>query len=209
MLVRELNISKLTDNEQGNGIFYYINKHNELHIGKVIDVETIDALFLARHGQRKLSPLAENIIGDREPTVQTMDTLGKLLSMYVEKWNNLYNIYMEEVTLDSYKITTKEDEKTNSKDEQETSSSSQSKNSNLISGYDSDSLVPESESLNDDSDNSNMIISKDNNRELNRTVIGSQGNRLDDRAKALQLLETSYIDILLQDVANELGLLIY
>lgn len=209
MLKVESKIADLKDKDNGKGIFHYINEHTPLDIGLVLDMEMLDALLLAKHGQRKLSPLAKSVVGDGQPTSTQMETLGMLLSVYADKWNNLYDIYMEEVTIDSYKMTTHEEELGNSKDKQDTITNIQSNNKENVSGYDSDNLVTDSESIREDSDTSTMDITKDNTRELNRTVTGSQGNRLDDRAKAIQLLDQTYIDILLHDVATELGLLIY
>lgn len=209
MLKVESKIADLIDIDNGKGIFHYINEHTPLDIGEVIDIEVLDALLLAKHGQRTLSPLAKSVVGEGQPTSTQMETLGTLLSMYADKWNNLYDIYMEDVSIDSYKMITREEEVGESKDKQDTVSNIQSNNKENVSGYDSDNLVTDSESVRDDTDTSTMDITKDNSRELNRTVTGSQGNRLDDRAKAIQLLDQTYIDILLHDVATELGLLIY
>lgn len=209
MLKVEPKIANLTDIDNGKGIFHYINEYSPLNIGEILDIGMLDALLLAKHGQRKLSPLAKSVVGDGQPTSTQMETLGMLLSAYADKWNNLYVIYQEDVSIDSYKITTHEEEVGESKDKQDTVSNIQSKNKENVSGYDSDTLVTDSESVRDDTDTSTMDVTKDNSRELNRTVTGSQGNRLDDRAKAIQLLDQTYIDILLHDVATEVGLLIY
>lgn len=209
MLKVESTIANLIDIDNGKGIFHYINEYSPLDIGEVLDIGMLDALLLAKHGQRKLSPLAKSVVGDDQPTSTQMETLGMLLSAYADKWNNLYDIYMEDVSIDSYKMITHEGEVGESKDKQDTVSNIQSKNKENVSGYDSDTLVTDSESVRDDTDTSTMDVTKDNSRELNRTVTGSQGNRLDDRAKAIQLLDQTYIDILLHDVATELGLLIY
>lgn len=209
MLKVESKIANLTDIDNGKGIFHYINEYSPLDIGEVLDIGMLDSLLLAKHGQRKLSPLAKSVVGDGQPTSTQMETLGMLLSAYADKWNNLYDIYMEDVSIDSYKMITHEEEAGESKDKQDTVSNIQSKNKENVSGYDSDNLVTDSESVRDDTDTSTMDVTKDNSRELNRTVTGSQGNRLDDRAKAIQLLDQTYIDILLHDVATELGLLIY
>ena len=208
MLKVETTIANLTD-DSGKGIFHYINEHTPLDVGAVLDISKLDMLLLAKHGQRTLSPLAKSVVGEEQPTSTQMDTLGMLLSMYADKWNNLYDIYMEDVSLDSYKMTTREDELGKAKDKHDTISSAESNNKENVSGYDSDSLVADNETIREDSDTSTLDITKDNTRELDRTVIGSQGNRLDDRAKAIQLLDQTYIDILLQDVATEIGLLIY
>ena len=209
MLKVESKIANLIDIDNGKGIFHYINEYSPLDIGEVLDIGMLDALLLAKHGQRKLSPLAKSVVGDGQPTSTQMETLGMLLSAYADKWNNLYDIYTEDVSIDSYKMITREDEVGESKDKQDTVSNIQSNNKENVSGYDSDTLVTDSESVRDDTDTSTMDVTKDNTRELNRTVTGSQGNRLDDRAKAIQLLDQTYIDILLHDVATELGLLIY
>lgn len=209
MLKVESKIANLIDIDNGKGIFHYINEYSPLDIGEVLDIGMLDALLLAKHGQRKLSPLAKSVVGDGQPTSTQMETLGMLLSAYADKWNNLYVIYQEDVSIDSYKMTTHEEEVGESKDKQDTVSNIQSNNKENVSGYDSDTLVTDSESVRDDTDTSTMDVTKDNSRELNRTVTGSQGNRLDDRAKAIQLLDQTYIDILLHDVATELGLLIY
>lgn len=209
MLKVEPKIANLTDIDNGKGIFHYINEYSPLDIGEVLDIGMLDALLLAKHGQRKLSPLAKSVVGDGQPTSTQMETLGMLLSAYADKWNNLYVIYQEDVSIDSYKMITHEEEVGESKDKQDTVSNIQSNNKENVSGYDSDTLVTDSESVRDDTDTSTMDVTKDNSRELNRTVTGSQGNRLDDRAKAIQLLDQTYIDILLHDVATELGLLIY
>lgn len=209
MLKVEPKIVDLIDIDNGKGIFHYINEHTPLDIGKVIDIGVLDALLLAKHGQRTLSPLAKSVVGEGKPTITQMETLGTMLSMYADKWNNLYDIYMEDVSIDSYKMTTHEEEVGESKDKQDTSSNTQSNNKENVSGYDSDTLVTDNESVREDTDTSTVDVTKDNTRELNRTVTGSQGNRLDDRNKAIQLLDQTYIDILLHDVATELGLLVY
>lgn len=209
MLKVEPKIVDLIDIDNGKGIFHYINEHTPLDIGKVIDIGVLDALLLAKHGQRTLSPLAKSVVGEGKPTSTQMETLGTMLSMYADKWNNLYDIYMEDVSIDSYKMTTHEEEVGESKDKQDTSSNTQSNNKENVSGYDSDTLVTDNESVREDTDTSTVDVTKDNTRELNRTVTGSQGNRLDDRNKAIQLLDQTYIDILLHDVATELGLLVY
>ena len=209
MLKVESTIANLIDIDNGKGIFHYINEYSPLDIGEVLDIGMLDALLLAKHGQRKLSPLAKSVVGEGQPTSTQMETLGMLLSAYADKWNNLYAIYQEDVSIDSYKMTTHEEEVGNSKDKQDTATVVQSNSKENVSGYDSDTLVTDSESVRDDTDASTMDVTKDSSRELNRTVIGSQGNRLDDRNKAIQILDQTYIDILLHDVATELGLLIY
>ena len=209
MLKVESTIANLIDIDNGKGIFHYINEYSPLDIGEVLDIGMLDALLLAKHGQRKLSPLAKSVVGEGQPTSTQMETLGMLLSAYADKWNNLYAIYQEDVSIDSYKMITHEEEVGNSKDKQDTVSNIQSNNKENVSGYDSDTLVTDSESVRDDTDASTMDVTKDSSREVNRTVTGSQGNRLDHRNKAIQILDQTYIDILLHDVATELGLLIY
>ena len=208
MIKTEQRLENLVDSDN-KGIFRYINAIAPLEIGYVIDIDMLDMLLSAKHGQRKLSPLAKSVAGEEQPTKEQMMTLGTLLSMYVDKWNNLYDIFMEDVTLDSYKMTTHEEVIGNTKDKQDTTSNIQSINRENVAGYDSDTLVADRETVRDDTDTSTVDMTKDDTREVNRSVVGSQGNRLEDRAKAFQLLDQTYIDILLHDVAGELGLLIH
>lgn len=205
----QLKIMDLVEAESGKGVFYYINQSTPLEIGKSLDIEVLDTLLIAKYGQRDLSPMALSVVGEGKIDSIQMSILGKLLSVYVDKWNNLYSIYMEDISLDSYKMTTHEEEKEDSKDKQEVLAISKSKNTDNVSGYDSDTLVPNNESLGDGEDNSSMDVTKNKNRERDMTVSGNKDNRLDDRAKAISLLDQTYVDIILTDVANELGSLIY
>lgn len=208
MIKTEIRLENLVDSDN-KGIFHYINEIAPLDIGYVIDIDMLDTMLSAKHGQRKLSPLAKSVAGEGQPTNEQMETLGIVLSMYVDKWNNLYDIFMEDVTLDSYKMVTHEEAIGNTKDKQDTTSNVQSTNRDNVAGYDSDTLVADRETVRDDTDTSTVDVTKDDTREVNRSMVGSQGNRLDDRAKAFQLLDQTYIDILLHDVAGELGLLIH
>src|SRR5699024_6242178 len=164
MLKVESTIANLIDIDNGKGIFHYINEYSPLDIGEVLDIGMLDALLLAKHGQRKLSPLAKSVVGDGQPTSTQMETLGMLLSAYADKWNNLYDIYMEDVSIDSYKMITHEEEVGESKDKQDTVSNIQSNNKENVSGYDSDTLVTDSESERDDTATSKMEVMMENYR---------------------------------------------
>lgn len=188
------------------GIMYYIDE--VIPLGVALDVTTLDLIFKGRFGERELSPLATSIVGD-DPSDETLGQLALVFILYKDKWANLRSLYEEEVTLDTYTLTTEENEDTKTLSNQKSVEARDNTETNKVSGYDSELLLTDTQTETTLEGNTDFSKDDTGNRITTKKVVGSTGNRLDDRAKALALLETTYLETVMQDIVSEIGLHIY
>lgn len=200
---------KIRDLHTDKGIFYYINDLYPIVFSEYMNIEDIDRLFIGKHGSRDVSPLVNSIIQDGIVDDKALGLIATMFGGYVDKWNNLINIYLEDIDLDTYRVTTNEQEDTTGTEQANTVGKGKATDTENVSGYDSDDMVADNSVSRDTNDEATSNSTSDNSRVLERTVKGNQGNRLKDRELALQLLDNNLLDTIFIDVSRELGLLIY
>ena len=196
--------------KDGKGIFYYINEIEPLPFLNLIDVQTMDLTFITFYGNRQVSKPIQNIVGEDITQEGLKQVATMIYGLYFNKWTNLYNIYREEIDLDTYVSKTTEtiidDGETNSEFNQNRNNT----NTEGVAGYNTDDMTDARQTIQEDSNETSNKETKNNRQEREKETRGSLGNRIDDRNKAVETLKNEVLyGMIYKDVAQLIALQIF
>lgn len=196
--------------KDGKGIFQYINDIQPLPFQGLIDVPTVDITFITFYGGRTLSKPISNIVKG-EVTAEKLQQIATLIyGMYYSKWSNLFDIYNEKLSLDTYVMTTTENVSDDGETNVNTTYDNSSTNTNTVTGYNSEEWADATKDTNERKDTSVNTGTKTNIKDRTLNVKGSKENRIDDRINAVDTLNREvFNEIIYKDVVRLVGQLIY
>lgn len=204
MLVKDLAID-------GKGLFHYMNELETLPFTLLFDVDELDILFTAMHGNKTLSPTVDSIMANGGVTEDNLKKVASmLLTMYGMAWSRLFELYTMEIPLETYSMITTEtitDSETTSHDGTNTSLRT---DSDKVSGYNESTMVEDTEKVVDSEDISTSGGSREADRQVTREVRGLQGSAALEVQRIIRLMERNLIqDVVFPNVATFVGKLIY
>ncbi len=204
MLVKDLAID-------GKGLFHYMNELETLPFTLLFDVDELDILFTAMHGNKALSPTVDSIMANGGVTEDNLKKVASmLLTMYGMAWSRLFELYTMEIPLETYSMITTEtitDSETTSHDGTNTSLRT---DSDKVSGYNESTMVEDTEKVVDSEDISTSGGSREADRQVTREVRGLQGSVALEVQRIIRLMERNLIqDVVFPNVATFVGKLIY
>ena len=133
-----------------------------------------------------------------------------LYGLYYQKWSNLYEIYKEEVDLDSYVLVTDENIQDDGTEESTVTSSNDDISTHSVTGYNSDEFVDSEQDTNKGTGNTQNEGKNNNLRDRHQEQRGNLGNRLDDRQKAIDGLNQDVIqEVVFKDTVRVVGSLMF
>lgn len=196
--------------KKGKGLFEYMNDIQALPFEEVLDIKTIDLSFITFYGNRDISSPIEHIVGE-EVTDENMKQIASMLyGLYYQKWSNLYEIYKEEVDLDSYVLITDENIQDDGTEESTVTSSNDDTSTHSVTGYNSDEFVDSEQDTNKGTGNTQNEGKNNNLRDRHQEQRGNLGNRLDDRQKAIDGLNQDVIqEVVFKDTVQLVGSLMF
>lgn len=196
--------------KKGKGLFQYMNEIQPLPFAEVLDIKTIDLSFITFYGSRDISAPIERLVGG-EVTDENMKQIASMLyGMYYQKWANLYEIYKEQVDLDSYVLITDENVEDDGTEENTTTSSNDETTNHGVAGYNSDDYANAEQDTTQGEGNTQNKGNKKNNMDRHQEQRGNLGNRLDDRQKALNGLNQEVIqEVVFKDTVQLIGSLMF
>ena len=204
MLVRDLMVD-------GKGLFHYMNELETLPFVPAMDVETMDKMFIGLHGMKAVSPTVASIIlngGVNESNMTSVATM--LLVMYGMAWSRLYELYTQDIPLETYSMTTTEHHEGNESSSSSTSSESASEDLDTVSGYNSEAMVDDSAKNIDRTDLMENEGTRNDERTITKEVKGLQNSRVLETERLGRFVRQNLIvEVVFQNVANFAGSLIY
>ena len=204
MLVKDLAID-------GKGLFHYMNELETLPFTLLFNVDELDILFTAMHGNKTLSPTVDSIMANGGVTEDNLKKVASmLLTMYGMAWSRLFELYTMEIPLETYSMITTEtitDSETTSHDGTNTSLRT---DSDKVSGYNESTMVEDTEKVVDSEDISTSGGSREADRQVTREVRGLQGSVALEVQRIIRLMKRNLIqDVVFPNVATFVGKLIY
>ena len=194
----------------GKGIFYYLNEIEPLPFNKLVDINTIDLTFITLYGSRVIAPPIERIVKDKVTEDKLKQIASLLYGMYNQKWTNLFEIFAEKVSLDSYVSNTTETVKDNTTIDHTQAKTATDTNTNAVTGFNSDEWTNNSRSTQDVNDTTKNTGTTNNNKERSTQTRGSLNNRIDDRRKVLDLLNQEVLnEVIFKDTIQLVGRLMF
>lgn len=194
----------------GKGIFYYINEVKPFNFNEVLDVHFLDVGFEMRHGEKPVTRFVLSRI-EGEITAELMTEIAEVLVyMYGEKWETIISMYLNDIDLDTYNMTTTEsiDETSNRSNTRE--DLTESERENLTSAYNVEDFSNEGKEIQTGSLNVTDTGTGESVKQVTRNVKGSMSNKLKDIRYIRGLLHTNVLnDIIYLDVSQMIGVLIY
>lgn len=192
------------------GLFYYMNQVKPLKFLELTEIDVIDNTFVAFHGERDLSVLAKNVIGDNL-TVDTITNLAEIiLAMNGTRWEQLFDVMIKTIPEDSYSMITTERVEDLGTSASSTELESSGSDHGKTSAYNVDVLVDDSSNELTNRDLTTNTTDDTMNRERTLEVKGSHGNIIDDRNKTISYLNNNLIyDTIFLDTRRMIGTLIY
>ena len=204
MLVRDLMID-------GKGLFHYMNEIKTLPFIPAMGIETMDKMFIGLHGMKTVSPVVASIMLNGGVNETNMSTLANmLLAMYGMTWNRLYELYTQDMPLETYSMTTTEHHKGSETSSSSTSSETTSEDLDKVSGYNSETMVDDSAKNIDRTDLMENEGTRSDERTITKEVKGLQGSRVEEVNKLVRFIRQNLIiDEVFNNVANFTGSLFY
>jgi len=199
--------------KEGKGLFHYLNEIGDIELlNDFQDISTTDLLFVSQHGSRKVSPLVNNLIGEKENVKEEDLKLiaSMLYGMYADKWNKLAEVYKAEIPLETYNLTTTEKTESDSSNITDYSNTSNDKQTNSVAGYNSEDFADSDENTQSSTNTGdNSEITSGNETRTSETK-GNTSNAIDDREKAVRYLNNKVlVENIFQDVSQTVGTLVY
>lgn len=196
---------------EGKGLFYYMDKVKPLPFNEELDLQEIDISFIALHGSRKLSPFIKRVIRDRDITDDVLkDVASAMIPLYYSKWTELYNLFKEDLPLDSYNMKTTETITDDGEVVGNTVNDFNKVDTNQVTGYNTDEFVDNEKTEKVDTETISNTSTSNHNKQRTLEVKGTTGNVISDRIKSIEYLKTNRIcDIMFTDISRLIGLLIY
>lgn len=204
MLVRDLKVD-------GKGIFYYMNELEELPFIPVMEIETMDKLFIGLHGMKVISPATASIMSNGGVTDSNMSTLARMLLLkYGDTWNKLYKLYTQDMPLETYSMTTTERHEGSEATSSSISTETTSEDLDRISGYNSESMVDKSAKNIDRADLTENEGTRSDERTITKEVKGLQNSRVLEAERLIRFIKRNLIiDEVFHNVADVIGSLFY
>ena len=204
-----MNVKELMIGDKG--VFHYINQYEELPFTTDIDVEILDLLFVSMYGNRRVSPMVESVVKSTLVEEDEMEKIAKMIHLYYAKrWNDLYEIFLKEIPLETYKMTTTETITDVESNRLEVTNEHNKSDVDKVSGFNSDVMVDDKTREYESTDSILNEGGRDNERQITKEVKGNQGNALKDREVAIkQAKEDILYNIVFRDVSGFVGLLMY
>lgn len=201
MKVRELQY-------EGKGLIQYINDIQELPFAPVIKPVTMDVTLSMTYGNRPVSSTVERIVGEAVTDDKMRQLAMVLHSMFYDKWSNVYNMYAQQIDLDTYRMLTRETITDDETTKVNGTATSTDETLNKVTGYNSDEFVDNTRDDTKTTDSSSNEGKRDNKRIRETDVRGNSQNRLDDMKKALELLDSKvFSKIIYTDIIETVGTL--
>ena len=204
MLVRDLKVD-------GKGIFYYMNELEELPFIPVMEIETMDKLFIGLHGMKHISPATASIMSNGGVTESNMETLARMVLLkYGETWNRLYNLYTQDIPLETYSMTTTERHEGSEATSSSISTETTSEDLDRVSGYNSESMVDNSAKNIERADVTENEGTRSDERTITKEVKGLQNSRVLEAERLIRFIKRNLIiDEVFHNVADVIGSLFY
>lgn len=204
MLVRELKVD-------GKGIFYYMNELEELPFIQAMDIETMDRLFIGLHGMKCISPVTASIMSNGGVTESNMETLARMVLLkYGETWNRLYNLYTQDIPLETYSMTTTERHEGSEATSSSISTETTSEDIDKVSGYNSEAMVDNSLKNIERKDLTENEGTRSDERTITKEVKGLQNSRVLEAERLIRFIKRHLIiDEVFHNVADVVGSLYY
>jgi len=194
----------------GNGLFHYMNELETLPFTPAMDIETMDKMFIGLHGMKTVSPAVASVMLDGVNEAN-MTTLAKMLLIkYGTAWSRLYELYTQEIPLESYSMTTTETHLGSEETSLGITSESISQDIDRVSGYNASDMVDNVEKTIDRQDTTTNQGSRTDERTITREVKGLQGSRVQEVERLVKFIQNNLIiDVVFDNVANFVGSLYY
>jgi len=204
MLVQDLMID-------GKGLFHYMNKLEPLPFTPAMDIETLDKMFIGLHGIKTVSPTVASIMLNGGVNEENMLTVAKmLLTMYSTAWSRLYELYTQDIPLESYSMTTFETHSGTEETSLGITSESTSQDIDKVSGYNASDMVDNVEKSTNRQDTTTNQGTRTDERIVTKEVKGLKGSRVQEVTKLVKFIQNNLIvDIVFNNVANFVGSLYY
>lgn len=204
MLIRDLKVD-------GKGIFYYMNELEELPFIPVMEIETMDKLFIGLHGMKAISPATASIMSNGGVTDSNMSTLARMLLLKCgDTWNKLYKLYTQDMPLETYSMTTTERHEGSEATSSSISTETTSEDLDRVSGYNSESMVDNSAKNIERADLTENEGTRSDERTITKEVKGLQNSRVLEAERLIRFIKRNLIiDEVFHNVADVIGSLFY
>lgn len=195
----------------GKGLFHYMNELETLPFTPAMDIETMDKMFIGLHGMKVVSPTVASIMLNGGITEENMLTVAKmLLTMYSTAWSRLYELYTQDIPLESYSMITTETHLGTEETLLGTTSESTSQDIDKVSGYNASDMVDNVEKSTNRQDTTTNQGSRTDERTITKEVRGLQGSRVKEVTRLSKFIQSNLIiDVVFNNVANFVGSLYY
>jgi len=195
----------------GKGLFHYMNELETLPFTPAMDIETMDKMFIGLHGMKVVSPTVASIMLNGGINEENMLTVAKmLLTMYGIAWSRLYELYTQDIPLESYSMITTETHLGTEETSLGTTSESTSQDIDKVSGYNASDMVDNVEKSTNRQDTTTNQGSRTDERTITKEVRGLQGSRVKEVTRLSKFIQNNLIiDVVFNNVANFVGSLYY
>ena len=203
---------KVKDLKVGDkGIFYYMNEKNPLIFADLMDINLMDISFIGLYGERRISPFIKSIVKDREIDADVLQEIGDVvIGLFYNKWENLYNVFIQDVELETYNLKTTETITDDGTGSYETINQTSDTDTTGVTGYNTDDYVPDDKQEKERNETITNISNNTNTREKITETKGNINNSINDRIKIIEYLKNNLIyDIIFVDIGQLVGLQIY
>jgi len=204
MLIRDLKVD-------GKGIFHYMNELEELPFIPVMDIETMDKLFIGLHGMKHISPATASIMSNGGVTESNMETLARMLLIkYGDTWKRLYELYTQDMPLETYSMTTTERHEGSEATSSSINTETTSEDLDRVSGYNSESMIDNSAKNIERTDLTENEGTRSDERTITKEVKGLQNSRVLEAERLIRFIKRNLIiDEVFRNVADVIGSLFY
>lgn len=195
----------------GKGLFHYMNELETLPFTPAMDIETLDKMFIGLHGMKAVSPTVANVMLNGGVNEVNMRIIAKMLLIkYGMTWSRLYELYTQDIPLESYSMTTTETHLGTEETSLGITSESVSQDIDRVSGYNTSDMVDNVEKSIDRQDTTTNQGSKTDERTITKEVKGLQGSRVDEVNRLVKFIQNNLIiDVVFNNVASFVGSLFY
>lgn len=195
----------------GKGIFYYMNELKELPFIPVMEIETMDKLFIGLHGMKAISPLVASIMDNGEVTESNMTILARMLLLrYGDVWDRLYILYTQDIPLETYSMTTTERHEGSESSSSSISTETTSEDLDRVSGYNSEVMIDNSAKNIERADLTENEGTRSDERTITKEVKGLQNSRVLETERLIRFIRNNLIvDVVFNNVADVVGSLFY
>lgn len=204
MLVRDLMVD-------GKGIFHYMNELEDLPFIPAMEIETMDKMFIGLHGMKTVSPAVASIMVNEEVNESNMATLARMLLIrYGETWDRLYELYTQDIPLETYSMTTTEHHEGSEVSSSSINTETTSEDLDRVSGYNSETMVDNSTKNIERADLTENEGTRNDEKTITKEVKGLQNSRVLEAERLIRFIRKNLIiDEVFNNVADFTGSLFY